>query len=134
MAAILTRLPNLRAIAQDFLGQPYAVDDCWRLVLDLLHAGGFGDYRDKPGEAIQQVAEVWFWDDPRNPLTLIQPWDWVLLTKIGKPERGAAVGHIGLVVDDLTFVHVGSKVGVVIEPLQRWRARFVQLARWKHLT
>ena len=131
--ALQTRLPNLRAIAQDFFEQPYAPEQCWKLALDLLHAGGLGDYRDKPGEALQQVVQVWFWKEGSDPRTVIQPWDWLLSSKVGLPSQGAVVGHIGLAIDTQTFVHVGSKVGVVIEPIQRWRARLLQVARLKQL-
>jgi hypothetical protein len=131
--ATLTRLPPLRELVTPFLGQPYAEDECWRLVLDLLQAGGFDTVASDPLQAIQQVVELWFCDDPRDPLALVQPWDWYLLTRRGHPQAGAPIQHIGLVVDTTTFVHSRRGVGVCVEPLLRWRPKLVQLARLRCL-
>lgn len=132
MPAALRTFPNLRALAQDFLGHPYREGECWQLVRDLLQAGGLGSYQTNPEQALADVDEIWFWDDVRDPLTLTQPWDWFLVTKRGAPDAGAPIGHIGLVVDDEHWVHV-AKAGVCIDSMRRWRHKLVQLARLRAL-
>jgi hypothetical protein len=120
--------PPMVPLIEPFLGKPYGEHECWRLVCELLHAGGFVDVPDDPIQAIEAVSEVWFRDDPRDPLTLVQPWDWWLM-----PREGPLVGHIGLVVDAVKFIHVRLKGGVCLEPMQRWRTRLIQLARLRCL-
>lgn len=120
--------PPIRPLLATFLGRPYGPQECWRLVCELMHAGGFLDVATDPLEAIEQVQEVWFVGDHRDPLTLVQPWDWWLLRKFGP-----AVGHIGMVVDGAHLVHAGRPVGVCLEPLKRWRPRLVQIARLRCL-
>jgi len=120
--------PPLGSLIEPFLDKPYGKDDCWKLVCDLLHAGGFLAVPDDPMQAIEAVSEIWFCDDPRDPLTLVQPWDWWLM-----PRTGRLVGHIGLVVDEVKFIHVRLKGGVCLEPMQRWRTRLIQLARLRCL-
>jgi hypothetical protein len=124
-----TAWPNLRELAQDFYARPYAEGDCWRLVCELLEAGGFGRVAHDPLEAVKLVQELWFQGDPRDPLLLVQPWDWFLLRK---PRQGPAVRHVGLVVDPVHMIHVATQ-GVRIEPLRRWRSWLVQLARLRCL-
>jgi hypothetical protein len=125
----VVRWPNLRAIAQSFFTRQYADDDCWRLVWELLQAGGFVEVEDDPVEACKRVQEIWFQDDPRDPLTLVQPWDWFLMYHPGSP----AVQHPGLVVDTLDFIHAHRGAGVTIEPMRRYRHRLVQVARLRCL-
>jgi hypothetical protein len=132
MASVVT-IPKLRPLAEDFLGRPYAAQECWRLVHELLQMGGFCDAASTRNEVIGQVAEIWWVDDPRDPLSLVQPWDWYLLAPRGVPVADAAVGHIGLVIDAKDFVHARDKVGVCIEPLARWRRRLLQVARLRCL-
>ena len=130
---MLASMPHLATLVEPFLTRSYAEDQCWQFVLDLLRAGGFTDIAADPVQAVQQVTEVWFWDDPRDPLPLLQPWDWYLLTKDGRPEDGTPIGHIGLVMDDYLFVHVRRRMGVCTDPLYRWRHKLVQVARLRCL-
>jgi hypothetical protein len=81
-----------------------------------------------PLDAMRSVQEVWFQDDPRDPLTLVQPWDWFLMR-----YDGPAVQHPALVVDAHDLIHLHRKAGVTIEPMRRWRHRLVQLARLRCL-
>lgn len=120
---------NLRELAQPFFDRPYAEGECWHLLLDLMDAGGFGRLSAAPIEAVKQVQELWFQDDPRDPLVLVAPWDWVLLRK---PGKGPAVRHVGLMVDASDMIHVRAE-GVRIEPLRRWQGWLVQLARLRVL-
>lgn len=121
-------LPDLRLLAQDFFERDYAPGDCWRLVFDLLQAAGVVDVGAEVVDAVRQVQEIWFQDDPREPLSLVQPWDWLIIR-----ERGPAAGHIGLVVDLMDLVHVHRHAGVRIEPMKRYRERIVQIARLRVL-
>jgi hypothetical protein len=132
MASVI-RIPNLQDIAAAFIGRPYAEEQCWQLVYDLLQAGGFADVATEPAQAIAQVAEIWFCDDSRNPLGLLQPWDWLLFAKTGMPRAGAPVGHVGLVVDESTCIHVRPGLGACLEPLRRMRPKLVQVARLRCL-
>src|SRR5262245_19173276 len=120
--------PPLCPLLDTFLGRPYGPQECWRLVYELMQAGGFLEVNADPLEAISQVQEVWFTGDARDPLMLVQPWDWWLLRKFGP-----AVGHVAVVVDHESLVHAGRPMGVCLEPLRRWRPRLVQIARLRCL-
>jgi hypothetical protein len=133
------RIPNLAALVDPLLGQPYERfllpgsgphgNACWGLVRLLLDEG-FGTALDvDPSQAASQIVEVWFRGDARDPLPLVQPWDvWILATK------GLWSDHLGLVVNPLQFVHVRKRVGVVVEPLRRWQPKLIQLARLRQLS
>jgi hypothetical protein len=127
---MIATIPPLRDLAQAFLDRPYGADQCWTLVLDLLHAGGFREVDADPVEAVKTFTEIWFHDDPRDPLTLGQPWDLWLLRQKG---YGPAVTHVGLIVDTQSLIHTRNGAGVVLEPLRRWRPRLIQLARMRCL-
>lgn len=127
MARLLS-MPNLAQLVQPFLLRNYKPHECWRLVIDLLDAGGLLQANVEPAHVLSLVQEVWWWQgDTRDPLSLSQPWDWWLVRK-----GGPAVSHIALVVDSLSLVHVGT-AGVALEPLRRWRTRLVQIARLRTL-
>ena len=125
-----TMTPMHEAIDR-LMARGYPAGACWQYVLDLLYEGGRGDWRRWPAEALTQTREVWFCDDPRDPWSLTEPWDWLLLARKGRPGRGALVGHIGLVVDDTSMTHVRPQGGVCVEPLRRWRPRLIQIARMR---
>lgn len=122
------RWPNLAALADAYLGRPYAEGECWRLVCEVCHAGGFLDAGTDPMRLVQQVTQIWWQDDPRDVLTLVQPWDIALLR-----NSGTAVEHCGLVVDPHTLLHVQAKAGVCLVPLRRKRQRLLQVARLRCL-
>lgn len=121
-------LPNLRALLDPFFERHYVEGQCWKLVVDLLHAGGFVHIPDDPLTACHHVQQVWWRDDPRDPLTLVQPWDWYLIR-----NDGHGVDHPTLVVDPHDMIHVHRKAGVCIEPLRRYRHRLMQIARLRCL-
>lgn len=125
--ASVARLPNIRDLAQDFYAKQYAEEACWRLVHELLQAGGFLDVDADPLEAVKSVRQVWWQDDPRDPFTLVQPWDWFLMRR-----EHPWVNHPALVVDSMELIHV-HKAGVRIEPMRRYRHRLMQLARLRCL-
>lgn len=120
--------PNLRLLAQDFFERQYGPESCWQLVYELLQAGGFLDIAATPLDAVKSVQQIWWQDDPRDPLTLVQPWDWFLMRR-----TGPGVEHPALVVDTMDLIHVHRHAGVRIEPLRRWRHRLIQVARLRCL-
>ena len=125
------RLPNLRALVDPLLGTSYAEYTCWGLVYYLLKEGLRLDLARDPATAATALMEIWFRGDPRNPLTLVQPWDLYITTQnLHLPVSD----HVGLVVDDTSFVHARNvSTGVAIEPLRRWRPKLLQLARARSL-
>jgi len=122
------RLPDLRLLAQDFYERHYGDGDCWRLIYELLQAGGFLHVQANVMDAVRSVTEIWFQGDPRDPLSLVQPWDWFLVR-----HDLPAVQNPCLVVDSLDMIHVHRTAGVRIEPMRRWRHRLVQVARLRCL-
>ena len=120
--------PNLRELAQPFFDRPYADGECWSLICELLQAGGFLDDAMDPIKACQRVQQIWWHDNPRDPFTLVQPWDWLLLR-----NRECWVEHPALVVDGMDMIHVHRKAGVRIEPMRRRRHLLLQVARLRCL-
>jgi hypothetical protein len=120
--------PDLRVLAQEFYERQYGELECWRLVHELLQAGGFLEVTADVQDAAQSVQELWFQDDPRDPLTLVQPWDWFLIH-----NDMPAVQSPCLVVDTLDLIHLHRHAGVRIEPMRRYRHRLVQVARLRCL-
>ena len=128
-------LPAIHPIVDPLLGLPYghfclmhSADACWGLIHYVLREGLGLDLEKDPEVASQQISEIWGPGDVRDPLSLVQPWDiYILATKHPWSD------HLGLVVDDLSFVHVRQRTGVVLEPLRRWRPKLFQLARLRIL-
>lgn len=116
--------PNLRELVDPILGAPYEQYPCWALARHLMHVGLNLDIVADPQRAAEQLSEVWFEDDPRDPLTLVQPWDLFIMLRHGMVSE-----HVGVVVDSETLVHTRRTTGVVLEPLQRWKPKLLQLAR-----
>ena len=125
-------LPDLAAIVEPILGLSYAQYDCWHLVRYVFKEGWAIDFDDDPAHALAQAEEIWFVGDPVDPLTLLQPWD-VLIMR----TRGLASSHVGVVFDAVHFVHTRKLLGVCLEPLKRWMpprsTRLLQMARLKRL-
>ena len=128
MTGLPHRLPDLRLLAQDFYGRQYGQFECWRLIHELLQAGGFLHVGATVLEAVRSVQEVWFQDDPRDPLALVHPWDWFLLH-----NPRIAGQNICLVVDQMDLIHLHRHAGVRIEPMRRYRHQLVQVARLRCL-
>ncbi len=126
-----TRFPNIRTIVEEVLGSPYSQWDCWALVRHLLMQGFGLDIAKQPNQAALLMQEVWFRGDLRDPLTLTQPWD--LYITCEREDRPWST-HVGLIVDDRTFVHARiADTGVAIERMRRWRPKLLQVARLRHL-
>ena len=62
--------------------------------------------------------------DARDPWEVLQPWD--------APGAGNArplSDHVGLIVEPTLMVHCAQRVGVCVEPIQRWKPKLVQIVR-----
>lgn len=125
------RMPNIAEVIDPLLGRSYAEYDCWGLLRHVLHVGFDIDIVGNPTQAAEQVCEVWVRGDPRAPLSLVQPWDWLIF--ITRP-RLLVTNHVGLVIDPTQMVHTGEKTGVCLQRLTpRWGERLFQIARLRML-
>jgi len=125
------RIPNIRELVDPLLGASYEEFQCWALVRHLLIQGFGLDIAQQPSHAAALMQEVWYRGDPREPLTLTQPWD--LYITCERDDRPWST-HIGLVVDETTFVHARTAAtGVAIERMKRWQPKLIQLARLRQL-
>jgi len=125
----LTAWPNIHDLVAPLLSLPYAEYNCWKVAQVLYKAGWNLDLASDPrllNSAFDQVW--WFQGDPRPPLSLVQPWDCLLLS-----IKGLVGDHCGVVLDDRLMVHTRKKAGVVKEPMHRWQARLWQIIRLKEL-
>jgi hypothetical protein len=128
------RLPQLRPLVEPLIGLPYshflladtapAENACWGLVRYLFNEGFALQLVTNPVDAAAQAVEIWAQGDPRDPLTLVQPWDAYILA-VENPWSD----HLGIVMDQAEFVHVRKRLGVTKEPLHRWRPKLFQVAR-----
>ena len=124
----VVRLPNIREVADPIVGAPYEQYACWALVRYLFKEGLDLDIIADPQRAAEQLYEVWFDGDPRDPVMLVQPWDLFIMVKSGLVSE-----HVGLVLDETQIVHTRRSTGVVIEPLPRLRPKLLQLGRLRML-
>jgi len=128
--ALVDPLIDARVSYDDFVsqyGRP-GEDGCYGLVRHLYTVGLQVDLEADPEVALRQLVEIWGPRDPRDPLTLVQPWDAYILAT-AHPWSD----HVGVVMDALTFVNVRRRTGVVRERLHTWRPKLVQLARLRML-
>jgi hypothetical protein len=129
--AQLVRMPNIRALVDEVLGAPYSQWDCWELTRHLLMQGFGLDIAQEPSHAASLMQEVWYRGDPRDPLSLTQPWD--LYITCERDDRPWST-HVGLVVDERTFVHARTaSTGVALDRLHRWKPKLLQLGRLRQL-
>lgn len=125
-------LPDLRALVNPILGAPYEQYTCWHLVRHLVREGFGFDMAEEPQRAATAFIELWYRGDTPDPLALVQPWDVVILA--GQAHLPVST-HVGLALDAVSFVHARDQgVGVVVEPLRRWRPKLLQLARLRSLS
>ena len=113
-------------IIKDLIGIPYKVHgrdhsgmDCYGLVIEVLKRKGITVpdifYPDANNETNVKIMEILKEGIPN--------------TKLDKPEEGAIVeilvfgqpSHVGVCLGDGTFIHSLRNIGVVIEPLYRYR-------------
>jgi hypothetical protein len=125
------RIPNIRELIDEVLGAPYSQWDCWELTRHLLMQGFGLDIAQEPSHAANLMTEVWYRGDSRDPLSLTQPWD--LYITYEREDRPWST-HVGLVVDDYTFVHARTAAtGVALDRLRRWQPKLLQLGRLRQL-
>jgi hypothetical protein len=125
------RIPNIREFVDCLLGTSYETYDCWGLVRHLLMQGFGLDIAQEPSHAAQLMQEVWYRGDPRDPLSLTQPWDLYITCDCDDHPWST---HVGLVVDDRTFVHARTAAtGVALDRLARWKPKLLQLGRLRQL-
>ena len=60
-------IPDIQALVQPLLGQPYAENDCWDLVRHLLNQGFGLDLVRDAETAAQRVQEVWYRGECAGP-------------------------------------------------------------------
>jgi cell wall-associated NlpC family hydrolase len=121
-------LPDLLALLDPILGRSYDEYNCWDLLRDLYGQGWGIALEEDPAAAVAQVSELWFQGDPRDPLTLVQPWDVVIFR-----TRGMASSHVGVVCNTVQFAHTRRRLGTCIEPMRRWMPRLLQIGRLRRL-
>lgn len=123
-------MPDIQPLVDALLGEPYTKYDCWDLVRHL-YLQGFGTelVRDTQLSA-QRFQEVWF-RGQGDPLTVVQPWDLVI---IANHEDLPVSDHVGIAVTSQQFVHARpAETGVAIGRLRTWKPRLLQLARLREL-
>jgi probable lipoprotein NlpC len=117
---------RLMIYVKDLIGIPYKDHgrdisgmDCYGVVIEVLRRKGISVpdvfYPDTKNETNKKILEVLEKGIPN--------------TELHKPEEGAVVeilvmgqpSHVGVCLGDGTFIHSLKKIGVVIEPLYRYR-------------
>lgn len=128
---MIPTIPDIAALADTFLGQPYSQGDCWDFVRQLF-VQGFGlDLARDTEQAATVFQEVWYRGDAADPLTLAQPWDLVI---IANHAALPVSDHVGVALDQQRFVHARrSDTGVAVARLRPWQSRLLQLARLREL-
>lgn len=123
--------PDLCNLVEPLLGAAYADYDCWDLVRHLYQQGfGLDLARDTERAAIA-FQEVWYRDNSADPLTVIQPWDLVIMDEHDLLPVGS---HVGVALDGQQFVHARrSETGVALGRLRTWKPRLLQVARYREL-
>jgi len=121
-------VPDIFPLVDAILGRSYDDYNCWNLLRDLYGKGWGIDLDADPAAAVAQVQEIWFQEDPRDPLTLVQVWD-ILIFR----PRGMASSHVGIVCDGRQFVHTRKNLGTCMELTKRWAPRLMQIARLRRL-
>jgi len=115
-------------IVKDLVGIPYKPHgrdssgmDCYGVVMELMRRQG------------KNIPDF-FYSDTKNATnisTLQSIEAYIPNTKLDKPEEGAVVellvfgqpSHVGVCLGDGTFIHAMEKIGVIIEPLYRYRSK-----------
>ena len=120
--------PPLAPLVEPLLGLPYETYTCWGLVAHLLKQGWNIDLQTDPEALATQMVEVWFRGDPPSPLGLVQPWDCLVLS-----TKNLVGDHCGLALDSTRFVHTRRQAGVVLDRLNRWEPKLLQVARLRPL-
>ena len=127
---MLQTIPDIYALVTPLLGTPYTEMDCWDLVRHLYREGFGLDLVRDTERAATAFQEVWY-RGGTDPLTLVQPWDLVI---IANNDALPISDHVGVAVDCQQFVHARlSETGVALARLRTWKPRLLQLARYREL-
>jgi cell wall-associated NlpC family hydrolase len=123
-------MPDIFALVDAILGRSYEDYNCWDLLRDLYGKGWGIDLDTDPAVAANQVVEIWFQADTRDPLTVVQPWDLLVFR-----PKGLASSHVGVMCDNRQFVHTRETYGTCRELLvgPKWLPRLLQIARLRRL-
>jgi probable lipoprotein NlpC len=122
---------------KDLVGIPYKDHgrdasgmDCYGLVIEVLRRGG------------TNVPDVFYNDTNietnKNVMQILESA--IPNIKLDKPEEGAVIeilvmgqpSHVGVCLGNGTFIHALKKIGVVIEPLFRYRHKIRGFYRVNH--
>ena len=128
---------GVRMIIKDLIGTPYKEHgrdssgmDCYGLVIEVLRRTGITVpdvfYPDTGNETNRKILKVLEEGIPN--------------VQIDKPETGAVVeilvhgqpSHVGVCIGNGEFIHAIKRIGVVIEPLSRYRHRIKGYFRVKN--
>jgi cell wall-associated NlpC family hydrolase len=123
-------IPDITEIVTPLLGESYERWDCWNFVRHL-YLQGFGfDLERATESSAQRFQEVWY-RGGSDPLAVVQPWDLALFTNRDELPIG---DHVGIIVDQQTFVHARqSETGVALGRVRTWKPRLIQVARLREL-
>jgi NlpC/P60 family len=121
-------VPDIFPLVDAILGRSYEEYNCWHLLRDLYGKGWGIDLDADPATAAAQVQEIWFQDDARDPLRIVQTWDILIIRTLGM-----ASSHVGVVCDSRQFVHTRKNLGTCMELTKRWAPRLMQIARLRRL-
>lgn len=117
-----------RHIVEDLLGTPYEAMDCFQLIREVFRRDAGIILPNDTQDMALLFGEAWFYQSPEPFEEVIQPYDILLFAT---KQHGIGT-HVGLVVDDgMTFLHTRERVGACQEPVQRWKARIVQILRYR---
>ena len=94
------------------------------LVRHLLQEGFGFDLATDAVSAAERFGEVWHRGLDRDPWELLQTWDALVFI-----TRGLLTDHLGLIVEPTLMVHCRRRIGVCVEPIQRWRPKLFQIVR-----
>jgi cell wall-associated NlpC family hydrolase len=127
----VVEIPDIRTCVEPLLGRPYDDYDCWNLVR-LLYREGFGfDLVRDAQSAAARFQEVWSRQMAVDVLTILQPWD---LLVIANDEELPVTDHVGIALDAQQFVHARpSTTGVALGRIRTWKPRLFQVARLREL-
>lgn len=124
-------IPDIGTLVEPLLGAAYDQYDCWDLVRHLYREGFALDLVRDAERAATAFQELWYRGDATDVLTLMQPWD---LLVIANQTTLPISDHVGIALDAQRFVHARrSESGVAIARIRTWHARLLQVARLREL-